>query len=187
MGKQPTAIRQILVAGAILAAAAPAAAQQIDSTYTDLDLNECTILDATEFGVTWACPGFKGYPVWIAEGDLRFFVSYGFGAPEQPAAGQTLGPFNTLGPRIEWRMSDQSGDWRPFATILRYDTESETYNGQALVVTRLQPGPVCQVAWIDARANPDANELARQAADTLAAGFDCSRPPLVYGNRGASF
>lgn len=178
----------IFAATALLAfaAAAPARAE-IQSTYTDVDLNECTVLESTEFGVTWACPGYKGYPVWIAEGDLRFFVSYGFGAPDQPAASQTLGPFNTLGPRIEWRMSNETGDWQPFATILRYITESETYRGEALVVTRLGPDGVCQVAWIDARANPDANQMARDAADTIAPLFACGQQPLVLGAGGVSF
>jgi hypothetical protein len=42
-----------------------------------------------------------------------------------------------------------------------------------LVVTRLPPGAVCHVAYIDVTANPEANELARKAADELARGFDC--------------
>ncbi|HUV32433.1 MAG TPA: hypothetical protein VMW31_02580, partial [Devosiaceae bacterium] len=154
---------------------------------TDFDLSECTLLDADEFGARWACAGYKGYPVWIAEGDLRFFVSYGFYAPEQPAAGQTPGPFNTLGPRIEWRMTDEDGNWRPIATIVRYLTEPPDYRGEMLVVTRLGPEGVCQVAWIDARANPDANELAREAADTLAPDFDCAQQPVIWGMRGQSF
>ncbi len=44
---------------------------------------------------------------------------------------------------------------------------------QMLVVTRLPPGAVCHVAYIDVTANPQANELARKAADELARGFDC--------------
>ena len=42
-----------------------------------------------------------------------------------------------------------------------------------LVVTRLPPGPVCHVAYIDAKANPDANKLARKAADDFARDFKC--------------
>ena len=181
--------RILLLAFASLGLALPAAAQQFDSAYTDLDFEQCTILHSDEFGVSFACPGYRGYPVYVAEGDLRMFVSYGFGAPDEKAATQTLGPFNTLGPRIEWRLTNQSGDWRPFATIVRYLTDpAEDYHGEALVVTTLGPYGVCQVAHIDARANPDANELARQMADLYGQNFDCSvREPEVIGIRGRSF
>jgi hypothetical protein len=42
-----------------------------------------------------------------------------------------------------------------------------------LAVTRLPPGPVCHVAYIDVKANPNANELARKAADEIARDFKC--------------
>ncbi|MEX1181330.1 MAG: hypothetical protein WEB63_11050 [Cucumibacter sp.] len=169
-------------------AALPAAAQDVDSTYTDLDINECTLLSTDELGAQWACPGYKGYPLYVAEGDLRFFVSYGFGALEQRAATQGLGPFNTLGPRIEWRMSNATGDWKPFATILRYFTEPDPdYRGEVLVVTTLGPAGVCHIAYIDARANPDPNAMAREVADSLARTFDCATEPLVWGVRDRSF
>lgn len=51
-----------------------------------------------------------------------------------------------------------------------------TYTSKAmLVVTRLPPGPVCHVAYVDAVANPAANELARKAADDFARGFTCGK------------
>lgn len=166
--------------------AGSAAAQGNQSAYTDLDLDQCLVMHSDDFGSSWACPGYRGYPVRIAEGDLRFFVSYGFGAPEQPAAGQTLGPFNTLGPKIEWRLRNEGGTWRPFATILRYrlDAVEDYPGGEVLVVTQLGDGPgtQCQIAWVDARANADANELAREAADTLAGDFPCGDSmPRVMG------
>jgi len=182
--------RFAITAGLALALviAPPAAAQQFDSAYTEMDLAACTLLSTDEMGGSWACPGYKGYPVWVAEGDLRFFVSYGFGAPGEPAASQTLRPFNELGPRIEWRLRSEGGTWVPFATILRFLTEPEPgYRGQALVVTRLGPDGVCQVARIDARANPDANQLARDAADSIAPLFACGQEPLVLGAPGRSF
>ena len=42
-----------------------------------------------------------------------------------------------------------------------------------LAVTRLPPGDVCHVAYVDVAANPNANELARQAADGFARDFQC--------------
>jgi hypothetical protein len=41
-----------------------------------------------------------------------------------------------------------------------------------LVVTRLGPGGVCHVGYVDAR-NADANERARRLADERARGFRC--------------
>ena len=118
----------------------------------------------------------------IAEGDLRFFVSYGFGADDEPAAGQTPPPFNTLGPKIEWRLSNASGAWKPVATIVRYFVDNDTdIDGQILVVTQLGEGTTCQIAYIDALANPDANALAREAADRMAGKTDCSVEPEVVG------
>jgi hypothetical protein len=40
-------------------------------------------------------------------------------------------------------------------------------------VTRLPPGAVCHVAYVDVAANPNAEELARKAADELARNFKC--------------
>lgn len=192
-------IRGALLAGcAVLGLAGSAAGQDNQSAYTDLDLDQCLIMHADDFGASWACPGYRGYPVRIAESDLRFFVSFGFGAEEQPAAGQTLPPFNTLGSKIEWRLENTGGDWRPFATILRYHLEADDDpdsitagpGGEVLVVTRLgdEPGSQCQIAWVDASVNADANVLAREAADTLAADFRCGDSmPRIMGDAFVAF
>ena len=162
---------------------APAAAQQIESAYSDVDLDQCLVLHADDFGARWACPGYKGYPLMIAEGDLRFFVSYGFGALDEKTASQTPPPFNYLGPKIEWWLTNEDGGWKPFATILRYFTSHESGDAEAqvLVVTRLEPGATCHVAYVDATANENANEMAREAADDLARDFDCEDEPEIVG------
>jgi hypothetical protein len=162
----------------------PAAADEVISAYTDINLDECIVMSSDDFGSVWACAGYKGYPVRVAEGDLRFYLSYGFGAADEKAAEQTPPPFNYLGGKIEWRLSDRTGGFRPFATIVRYfvdkgDTSDK--EGQVLVVTRIEEGATCHVAYIDATANSDANEMAREAADEIAPGFDCSDEPKVVG------
>lgn len=163
----------------------PALATDIDSAYTDVDLADCTILQADDFGASWACPGYRGMPVYVAEGDLRFFVSYGFYAPDKKAARQTLPPFNRMGQKIEWRVTNASGDWLPFATILRFitektDGEGNYTEGEILVVTKLGEEEVCHTAYIDALANVDANQMARDAADR-APDFDCEDGPETLG------
>jgi hypothetical protein len=168
-------MKTMLAALGILAALAMPAQAAFNSAYTDLDLDECLVLDADDFGASWSCPGYKGYPLLVSEGDLRFSLRYGFNIDKEPR-GQTLGPFNTLGPKLEWRLSNQKGRWLPIATIVRYhtaDPETGEDSGQVLVVTQLVEGNSCHIAYIDARANANANELAREAADA-SGDFDCA-------------
>lgn len=171
-----------LAAGALALAASHPAMAAFESTYTDVNLDDCLLLEADDFGASWACPGYKGYPVRISEGDLRFLVEYGFNIDAEPDA-ISLPPFNYLGPRMEWRLSNQSGRWLPVATIVRYFTDEgdgETEN-QVLVVTQLAEGATCHIAYVDATANKDANTMAREAADEMAGRFDCEKDPEIIG------
>lgn len=170
----------------VLAAATAPAAAGSTSVYTRLDLAACRAIpphpdDPLQSG-SWWCEGQDGWPVHVTEGDLRFFVSYGKDAPDQPAAGTTLPAFNHLGQTIEWRI-DEGG--RAYATILRWYTSGGDGGpeGQTLVITRLGgPGEVCHIGYVDARINPDANAVARDVADNGARDFDCGREtPLQYG------
>jgi hypothetical protein len=173
----------------VLATLGAAEAQFNQSAYTDLDLDLCTVVQSDDFGSTWACNGHKGIPVMVAEGDLRMMVSFGLTSTQEKAASQTLPPFNHLGEKIEWRLSNAAGGYKPFAAIVRYFTaapepeegKEKDPDGQILVVTRIEPGATCQVAWIDALANPDANELAQKAADEKAPDFDCQNEPEIIG------
>jgi hypothetical protein len=179
----------ILVAG--LAAAAPSLADGLfESAYTKLDLAACRSEppnpDDPVAGGTWWCEGYGGIPVRVAEGDLRFLVSFGANAAEEPAAGETLPAFNTIGTTLEWRLErDRSnGSLTPVATILRYFTDSGTgEKGQVLVVTKLgAPGQVCHIGYVDALLNREANVTARQVAEQVAAGFVCGQDrPGTYG------
>lgn len=153
----------------------------ITSAYTDIDLDDCDIVNADDFGATWECQGYEGRPIRVSEGDLRFSLRYGSeaGGDSVYASGQTLPPFNTLGPRIEWRLEDGE----PFATIVRYFTARPDGEpgpeGQVLVVTQLVEGNTCHIAYVDARANPDPNALAREAADN-SGDFDCESDEIDY-------
>jgi hypothetical protein len=168
----------------LLAMLVPAAAHaqgRTESVYTKIILSECgeelsSPNQEMESARYW-CRGYHDMDVMVAEGDLRFFVSYGPNAENELAAQQTLPQFNTINETMEWRVQPVEGGWEAFATILRFftdETESSP-KGQVLVVTRLgETGTVCHVAYVDALLNPNANALAREAADTIARDFTCS-------------
>ena len=158
-------------------------AQNNDSAYTKINLdNDCSIIEADDFGATFACPGYKGYPVMVAEGDLRMFVSYGLNSLNEVAAQQTLGPFNTVGDTLEWRLANYAKGWTPIATILRYYTDDGMGDKeQILVVTKVQQGATCQIAHVNASKYKNANQIARDIADDMAESFDCSNQPIVWG------
>lgn len=172
-------------------AASAAHAQSVTSAYTQIDVRkQCRRREGKideDYG-DWRCKGYGGAPIWFGAGDQRMYVSFGKKAADEPAAGETLGPFNDFYKGvIEWRLADG----KPFATIMRWnyktpaETEKDTAHGRALVVTRLPPGAVCHVGYVDARANPNANELAREIADKYARNFVCGRDkPVVLGKAG---
>jgi hypothetical protein len=150
---------------------------------------------AAEDAGIWICPGYAGIPVRISSVDARSFVSFGHNAKAELANRETLTSPNGEGNVIEWRIETlPDGKLRPFATIVRWFTAvpsekgDETHRGQVLVVTRLNPGGVCHVGYVDGRANPDANELARQIADERARKFRCGQDtPDNLGKAGPGF
>ena len=174
--------------GLVLAALLTVPAQAEESAYTPLALESCKLMPAAPdepqiFG-QWLCAGYLDIPVWVAEGDLRFFVSYGPNAAFERAANETLLPFNTINSTLEWRLDDAG---LPFATILRFfaDYGDGQPPEEVLVVTRVGQAGICHVAYVNASANADANLLARQAADLIARNFTCDQHlPIVVGDRG---
>ena len=140
------------------------------SEYTDLDLAQCTSISSDEVGGTSVCPGLRGYPVVLAEGDLRQSVSYGVGALDEKAMSQSFSPFNHVGKKIEWLVdATNPDDLQPVATILRWFIAGEdgVDKYQVLVVTQLKSGATCQIARIDALAVKDANARALSGASAV--------------------
>jgi hypothetical protein len=166
------------------------------SSYTSTATKDCRKIskgETVDDGGTRLCPGPAGLVVVVSEGDLRETVSAGRSrkaAENEPAASAWFGPFSSTTPTIEWR-APQHG--KPFAMIQRWhiaDNTDEDKAGrpiakQMLVVTKLPPGPVCHVAYIDVKANANPNDLAREAADTLARNFKYGEDKVkAYGNSG---
>lgn len=152
------------------------------SQYSSIASEKCRQLTAEEESgsVTFSCPGLAGLDVWVGEGDLRTFLAYGSEPRKQCAAQQTFGNFNTAGPTMEWRMDDG----QPFATIIRY--KMDTSDGRRfnfLVVTALQNGQACHMAYVDGSL-PKHNELARDIADNQARQFNCATDtPALMTNK----
>jgi hypothetical protein len=190
-----------------LCAASTASASEksrIKSRFTTIELKSCQAVKTDSEGGAWTCKGLNGYPVYVAEGDLRQFISFGANGKSRRAATQTLKSFSSIftpqlkRATIEWRFRRSDGRDVPYATIMRFYTTSGTATasgdatsaaprGEVLVVTKVTPTDACQMARIDARANPEAIILARSAADELSAEFDCkSDQPRVVGATGRS-
>lgn len=173
----------------------PANAQTIGSTYTSTAPRDCRMIgkpSELDGSTTRVCPGKAGWVVAISEDDLRETVSVGRNRAEaarQPAAQVWFGPFNSTTDTVEWR----AADGKPFAIIQRWhiaDIGDEDKSGRPiakpmLVVTRLPPGAVCHVAYVDAQANANPNDLARKAADDFARAFKCDTDEVkVIGETG---
>ena len=171
------------------------AAQTIGSSYSSTAPKDCRVTGAgngVDDSMTRVCPGKAEYVVLISEDDLRETVSVGrnrLGASKEPAAQTWFGPFNSTTNTVEWR--GIAG--KPFAIIQRWhiadnadhDKEGRPIAKPMLAVTRLPPGEVCHVAYVDAQANPNPNELARKAADELARHFKCGTDEVkVIGETG---
>jgi hypothetical protein len=180
---------------AVFALISPAGAQAFSSSYTSTAPKDCRTIgkpSTEDDSTTRVCPGKAGLVVLITEGDLRETVSVGRTRPaaaKEPAAETWFGPFNSTSHTVEWR----SIEGKPFAIIQRWliadindeDKTGKPANKPMLAVTRLPPGPVCHVAYIDGQANRNANELARQAADEFARDFNCAKDEVkVIGERG---
>jgi hypothetical protein len=171
------------------------AAQSMGSSYSSTAPKDCRQIgkpSELDGSTTRVCPGKDGLIVLIAEDDLREIVSVGRNrkaAAEEPAAKVWFAPFNSSEATVEWR----SAGTKPIAMIQRWhiadgtdpDKQGRPNTKAVLVVTRLPPGPVCHVAYVDAIANPTANELARKAADDFARSFTCGKDEVkIMGNSG---
>ena len=199
MKRVPHRLLIVPAAAALFAAAfgpiSPANAQTFSSSYTSTAPKDCRTVGKPENGsTTQVCPGKSGLVVVISEDALRQTVSVGpnrMAASKEPAAETWFAPFNSTGNTVEWRAVDGT----PFAIIQRWliadnndtDKAGSPISKPMLAVTRLPPGPVCHVAYIDGQANRNANELARQAADEFARDFKCGKDDVkVVGEKGAA-
>jgi hypothetical protein len=183
------------LSAALTLASGTAAQAAFGSSYSTTAAANCWSADGNKNAddhMSRICRGKAGLVVFVSVDDLRETVSVGHQRAEaaaEPAARAWFGPFSSAAPRVEWRMAGSM----PFAIIQRWqiaDQSDQDKSGRPrdkalLVVTRLAPGGVCHTAYVDVSANPNANELARQAADKDARGFGCGKDQVkIVGNRG---
>ena len=197
-------LRAALLALPALALLGPGApVRAAESVYTDTKLDKCENLLPNpeqidiDMGVaSFKCAGYKGYPFYFSEGDVRQSTYFGYLSDDiLEGAGETFAVFNHIGETIEWRLDDKGV---PRATILRYIMENQNpktweldkaFYGQVLVVSRVgqpQDRTGCVTAYVDALENKDANELARKLADEQAPIFPCGKEkPVFHGKVGS--
>ena len=185
----------LVAASAVLLDCAPVHAEELISTYTWTKPQLCrktkrVIIDGDEYASTRVCPGKAGYAVIVDDDDLRTTVTIGKnGKANAVIAGGSEGRFSSVHDTVEWR--SVKGAAEPFAVIIRWsfrDPNDESKEGKdlpLLIVARLSPGPICQIALVDTTAEQDANALARQIADERARGFKCNTDTAqLVGARG---
>jgi hypothetical protein len=150
-----------------------------ESSYTDFKIETCKNLtpgaeneEGSASSGIFECKGYGGMPYTFAEDDLRSLVAFGKKGNEHCAFTQTFSGFNSVGTKIEWRLSKG----KPIATIVRwsvsYDSEDSSKQRSWLVITKLEPTNSCHMGYVEGSV-PNANEKARALADE-ALGFSCN-------------
>jgi hypothetical protein len=175
-------------------AAAPALAQapaRHETRYTDLVGGRCRfVAQDRETGedALKRCPGHGEFELETLSSHTRVSLSFRFSRTQRVpdvVAGWSLGK------SVEWRGIKSNKGFQPYAAIVRVlmkDPEAATRraDGEVLAVLRVDPAEaeVCPIAYVDARANRRANELARGTADRLGPTYLCdSDKPAVTGAR----
>lgn len=178
----------------LLLAASAVRAETIESAYTDFVFDrDCAMFDAAEEADgagSFACSGYRGYPVLLYAGDLRESIFYGF-PPTSDPKWESFDAFNSAGPKIEWRVLIDGDKRIPFAAIQRWfvstDPDNPETKTEVLVVEKVgqvEKREGCAVGYVVASGNPKANETARRIADEQVRTFACGadEPVQVEGS-----
>ncbi len=182
-------MRSLLTLPVVALLCAPAAAADIRSEYTDMDIEtSCSAFAVAEEGgdfASFVCPGWRGYPVLVHVADLRESVFYGFPPSGVEPVWESFAAFNSTGPKIEWRIETEGERQVPIATIHRWfvsdpdDPEKKTEVLAIEKVGQVGVGEGCTVGLVVASGNAKANETARRIADEQARDFACGADERV--------
>ena len=194
----------ILVSVAMGVITAPAQADDVSSAYSQVAHTGCENRFEDEppeaqraiwerFGAgRQVCPGVAGHVAHFISGDTLIGVGYAAEADRDAVFPLELFDDYAIASRgaVEWRLRGGA----VFAVIHRWTIDRAAHppdyaeNGNVLVVSKLtgEAAPSsCVIGYVDAKANPHANALARQVADTIAEAFACGGDvPQYHGEVG---
>jgi hypothetical protein len=152
-----------------------ALADDTTSAYTAWDIEKtCKQVekgDDMTFAGSWSCPGKDGVKMLVSISDDRSFVGFGRYPAKSCAYQRTFFGLNSALSPVEWRLKRG----RVFAAIQRWRVVTDENGNTAtwLVVTAIKGAESCPVHYV-AGSYPDANAIARRAADDIAEDFDCA-------------
>ena len=180
--------------GYIADVAAGADRKEIDSVYSTLDTdNDCSLLEGLPgddpghaYSSVMRCQGADRHEVILGDYHLRMQLHY-VGSDltdryhaQEGRASEGFAEFNHVHDVVEWRRRKVDGAMEPFATIHRWFVQLEQPGGPSehpmLLVQTVASAPgeeSCIVGYVDAHANPNANEIAKRVADEVAPRFEC--------------
>ena len=168
-------MNRLLLVFAALTITSPLHAGDVTSAYTKIDLKKCKQTEKPDqyvFGGTWRCKGYGGYDVFVSSADDRESAAFGTKFANNCSGLKTFNGFNSTGGTVEWRVKGG----KPFAAILRWtvsiDPEDSTKQATWLVVNKLEAKDSCHMHYVSG-SFPNANDVARKAADDKSASFIC--------------
>jgi hypothetical protein len=161
-----------------LGVSATGATAKRESRYTDISGKDC--LGGAE-GM-FSCTGIGGWRIGISDEGNIIQVRVAKGKADAKALELTG---RGLGEKAEWRGTQLRKGFRADALIVRMrPVEDDDKQSSLLYIVKLNPAGPCLSGLVDAKANRDANALARVAADKLP--DICDPAPQVYGQRSAA-
>lgn len=176
-------MRTLLALSVLCLTALPAAAGDVASSrYVGFDLAKCRQTEKPDgyvFEGAWRCKGLAGYDMFFGGADARSFAGFGKSAANNCAYLKTFNGFNSMLSPVEFRLKGN----QPIAAIERWsvvaDPEKPEQTITWLVVNKLKNGTSCQMHYV-AGSFPDANERAREVADSKVFDFDCETATPGY-------
>jgi len=187
-------VAMLIIGGLIFNGAGSArandAADIITAIETRLDMETgCVAGGVSTERLHQSCHGLGGYGVALASEEGRVSLFFGHLGPWYlEGAWESFDAENAASAIVEWRLVDGE----PFAAIQRWRVfhagHDPEQTGEVLVISKVgQPGigEACVTAYVDAKANEDALDIARDIADNQAARFQCRvNAPVYHGIEG---
>lgn len=149
---------------------------KFEAIYTDLTAEKCKTIESEAEGAGWyrgECPGVGGYKLELLEGDIRQTINViapNGNKSELNFWSDVSSAFSAVGEKAEWRVPKNAKNVRPYALIIRYNTNEDPEVPEKitsrLIVSKITPTSACITDIVEPIKN--ANEKARELADASA-------------------